>query len=173
MEDRPTTVYAILGSLMSGPRHGYEILRTLEEGLGAVWRFSASQLYVLLKKMEGEGLLDSTFEVQEARPSKRVYSNTPAGEASFLEWLKTPTDHVRDLRFEFLTKLFFFRNLGIAGGDRLVAEQIDILKEIKQGLAAKRDSEPEPFRRLIYGFRIATLTAWLAWLEDEAAIFGK
>jgi len=35
MKDKPATEYALLGSLMSGPRHGYEILQFLETGIGA------------------------------------------------------------------------------------------------------------------------------------------
>lgn len=173
MEAWPATGHAILGALMSGPKHGYEILQFLEEGLGSSWRFSTSQLYVLLKRLEGEGLLCSTLEIQDARPSKRVFSTTPAGETKFLHWLNIPTQHMRDLRIDFLAKIFFFHNLGLQGGEALVASQIEILKGVKQGLGAKKRDEKDGYRRLVYGFRISTLTAWLAWLEDEAALFVK
>ena len=166
-------MYAILGALSSGPRHGYEILQLLEEGLGPAWHFSTSQLYVLLKKLEAEGLVGSTFEIQNTRPSKRVFSIEPAGETKFLEWLKSPTDHVRDLRFEFLSKLFFFRSLGLQGADVLVDAQIGLLEEVKKALMAKRHAEKDGYNNLVYGFRISTLTAWLTWLKDEVVLFVK
>ncbi|MCF8146651.1 MAG: PadR family transcriptional regulator [Deltaproteobacteria bacterium] len=156
---------------MSGPRHGYEILQFLEQGLGPAWSVSTSQLYVLLKRLEKEGWVGSSLEIQDTRPSKRVFSITPAGEIKFLEWLKSPTDHVRDLRIEFLAKLFFFHSLGLQGGDALVDAQIGLLEQVKSGLMAKRRRERDDYKRLVYGFRISTLTGWLNWLKEEAVSF--
>jgi PadR family transcriptional regulator, regulatory protein AphA len=173
MKDKPATEYALLGALMAGPRHGYEILQSLETGLGPAWSVSTSQLYVLLKRLEKEGWVRSTFQPQETRPSKRVFSLTPSGETRFLEWLKGPTDHVRDLRIEFLAKLFFIKQLGLAGGASLVEAQMAILEQIQEGLVAKGRSETDAYRRLVYSFRISTLRAWLNWLKEEALVFVK
>ncbi len=173
MKDKPATEYALLGALMSGPRHGYEILQFLETGLGPAWRISTSQLYALLKRLDKEGLMGSTLETQDTRPSKRVFSILPQGEKNFREWLKSPTDHVRDLRIEFLAKLFFFRNLGIQGGDALVEAQIDLLEQVKRNLMARKRKEEDRYNRLVYSFRISTLTGWLNWLKGEAISFVK
>jgi DNA-binding PadR family transcriptional regulator len=97
MKDKPATEYALPGALMSGPRHGYEILQFLETGLGPAWRISTSRIYVLLKRLDKEGLVGSTLETQDTRPSRRVFSIMPPGQKRFLEWLKSPTNHVRDL----------------------------------------------------------------------------
>jgi len=148
-------------------------MQSLETGLGPAWSVSKSQLYVLLKRLEKEGWVSSTFQPQKTRPSKRVFSLMPSGEAKFLEWLKSPNDHVRDLRIEFLAKLFFFRNLGLKGGDALVNAQICLLEQVKEGLTAKRRGERDSYRRLVYGFRLSTLTGWLNWLKKEAISFFK
>jgi PadR family transcriptional regulator AphA len=173
MKDKPATEYALLGVLMSGPKHGYEILQSLETGLGPAWSVSTSQLYVLLKRLDKEGWVSSTVQTQDTRPSKRVFSLMPTAEKKFLNWLKSPTDHVRDLRIEFLAKLFFFRNLGLQGGDALVDAQIAVLEQVKEGLTAKRRAEGDDYNRLVYGFRISTLTGWLNWLKEEAISFVK
>ena len=173
MKDKPATEYALLGSFMSGPRHGYEILQFLETGLGPAWRVSTSQLYVLLKRMDKEGLVSSTLKTQDTRPSKRVFSIMPPGEKRFLDWLKSPTDHVRDLRIEFLAKLFFFHNLGLHGGEALVDAQIALLEQVKKGLMARSRAEKDDYTQLVYGFRISTLTGWLNWLKKEAILFIK
>ncbi len=173
MKTKPTTKYALLGALMSGPMHGYEILQFLETGLGPALHISTSQLYVLLKRLDKEGLVSSTLKAQDTRPSKRVFSIMPQGERRFLEWLKSPTDHVRDLRIEFLAKLFFFRNLGLQGGDALVNAQIALLEQVKKGLTARHRAEKDDYNRLVYGFRISTLTGWLNWLKKEAILFVK
>jgi PadR family transcriptional regulator AphA len=173
MKDKPATEYALMGVLMSGPKHGYEILQLLETGLGPAWSVSTSQLYVLLKRLEKDGLVSSTLQTQDTRPSKRVFSLMPTAENKFLNWLESPTDHVRDLRIEFLAKLFFFRNLGLQGGNALVDAQIALLEQVKEGLTAKRRAEKDEYKRLVYGFRISTLTGWLNWLKKEAVSFVK
>jgi PadR family transcriptional regulator AphA len=173
MKDKPATEYALMGVLMSGPKHGYEILQLLETGLGPAWSVSTSQLYVLLKRLEKDGLVSSTLQTQDTRPSKRVFSLMPTAENKFLNWLESPTDHVRDLRIEFLAKLFFFRNLGLQGGNALVDAQIALLEQVKEGLTAKRRAERDEYNRLVYGFRISTLTGWLNWLKEDAVSFVK
>ncbi len=173
MKDKPATEYALMGVLMSGPKHGYEILQLLETGLGPAWSVSTSQLYVLLKRLEKDGLVSSTLQTQDTRPSKRVFSLMPTTEKKFLNWLKSPTDHVRDLRIEFLAKLFFFRNLGLQGGNALVDAEIALLEQVKEGLTAKRRAETDDYNRLVYGFRISTLTGWLNWLKEDAVSFVK
>lgn len=173
MKAKPTTKYALLGALMSGPMHGYEILQFLETGLGSALDISTSQLYVLLKRLQKDGLIRSSLEIQETRPSRRVFSLRSKGKEVFLEWLMSPTEHVRDLRIEFLAKLFFFRNLGLEGGNALVDAQIVLLEQVKKGLSARRRAEKDDYNRLVYGFRISTLTGWLNWLKKEAVLFVK
>lgn len=171
MKDKPATEYALLGALMPGPRHGYEILQFLETGLGPAWRVSTSQLYALLKRLNNEGLVDSTLETQDTRPSKRVFAIIPAGRERFLRWLKSPTAHARDLRIEFLAKLYFFRHLSLQGGNELVNSQIAVLERFQKRLTEKKQAEENDYNRLVYGFRISTLKGWLEWLKKEAALF--
>ena len=173
MKDKPATEYALMGSLMSGPRHGYEILQFLEAGLGPAWRVSTSQLYALLKRLEKEGLLNSSLEAQDTRPSKRVFDIMPAGRERFMHWLKSPADHARDLRIEFLAKIYFFYQLGLPGGNALITTQIEILKRLQKRLLKKKQAEKDRYSRLVYGFRISTLKGWLEWLETEAVLFFK
>jgi DNA-binding PadR family transcriptional regulator len=158
---------------MAGPRHGYEILQFLETGLGPSWRVSTSQLYALFKRLERDGLVRSNVELQGVRPSKRVFTLQPLGRRSFLDWLRSPTTHVRDLRIEFLAKLFFLRMLSIAGGDELIQSQIDVLERTKKRVTKRQCTEQDPYQKLVLSFRTATLKGWLQWLKKEAALFVK
>lgn len=173
MKDKPATEYALLGALMSGPKHGYDILQFLETKLGSAWQVSTSQLYVLLKKLDQEGWVESTIKPQDTRPAKRVFSITSPGRAHFLEWLRQPADHVRDLRIEFLARLFFFHHLDLPGGTDLVRAQIAVLEQAKKGLRAHLRAEEDDYKRLVYGFRLSTLGGWLNWLKKEAFLFVK
>lgn len=171
MKTRPSSEYAVLGALMSGSQHGYEILRLLERSLSSTWYVGTSQLYSLLKRLERDGLVVSTMEPQKKRPPKRIFSLTPLGRDTFVDWVKTPTYHVRDLRIEFLAKLFFIHHLSLPGGDRLLKSQIKILEEAKKMISQKWLEETDPYERLVLGFKLTTLKAWLSWLSREASIF--
>ena len=173
MKDKPITEFVLLGALMSGPMHGYEILRFLDADLGPAWRVSTSQLYALFKRLESSGIVASTMESQDTRPSKRVFSLNATGKEMFLDWLKQPSPYVRDLRTEFLAKLFFFQKLSLEGSPSLVQGQIKILEPVGERLIALREEETDPYKRMVFGFRIATLRGWLEWLEKEAMPFAK
>ena len=71
----PGEVRLALLSLMSeGPRHGYELMKQLEERSGGIYRASAGTVYPTLQQLEDEGLVTS-----ESQEGKRVYSLTEAG----------------------------------------------------------------------------------------------
>ena len=171
MKTTPSTKYAILGALMPGPKHGYEILRFLDSHLDPTWHISSSQLYLLLGKLEAERLLRSNVEIQENRPSKRVFLLTPAGRKVFLGWIHSPTAHVRDLRIEFLARLFFFNCLSLEGGDELIKAQIEILEQIGEKIKQKQQNEKDSFNKLVLGFKKATVDAWIEWLVRDARPF--
>ena len=156
---------------MPGPKHGYEILRFLDSNLDPTWHINSSQLYLLLRKLEAERLLRSSVETQENRPSKRVFLLKPAGRKLFLGWIHSPTAHVRDLRIEFLAKLFFFNSLSLEGGEELIEAQIKILERIGGKIKQKQKSEKDSFNKLVLGFKIATVEAWIEWLVREASPF--
>jgi len=171
MKTGPATEYALLGALRGGAKHGYEILQFFEARLGSTWYVSTSQLYVLLKRLEDRGWLQSSVEVQETRPSKRVFSLTPEGMNAFDQWLFFPTEHVRDLRVEFLAKLFFIKELSMRGGEKLVESQADLLVSLKDLLVKKRRGAKGEFQKLVLDARITNIASWIEWMKTRAAAF--
>jgi PadR family transcriptional regulator AphA len=173
MKIRNSTEFVMLGALMPGSKHGYEVMQFLSSALEPAWRVSTSQLYVLLKRLELEGMVQSTLESQESRPSKRVYRITNKGKKVFVEWLKTPVEHVRDFRTEFLTKLFFFYHLALPGLETLVDAQTRALKQLRGTIHEQEKKEKDVFMRLVYGFKNHTIDGLVAWLLREARSFPK
>jgi len=165
------TEYVVLGALMSGARHGYEIMRFLGCALEATWRLSTSQLYVLLKRLEQEGCLESFAESQGTRPPKRVFNLTRAGRKAFLEWLSSPVEHVRDFRMEFLCKMFFFDYLLLPGAKDLVETQIRVLEKLLDKVQRKPNKEETGFMKLVYAFKARNVESLLSWLVQEARPF--
>jgi PadR family transcriptional regulator AphA len=169
---KSATEYVVLGALMSGARHGYEIMQFLGSALEATWRVSTSQLYVLLKRLEEEGCLESSPESQGTRPPKRVFNLTVKGRKAFLEWLSAPVEHVRDFRMEFLCKLFFFDSLSLAGAHDLVEAQIRILENLLHKIEKKSDKDDGGFMKLVYGFKVRNVECLLLWLLEEVRPFA-
>src|SRR2546430_5548024 len=77
-----TTRLFVLGMLAaSGPMHGHRIRRTAELERADFWgRVKVSSLYVALRRMEEEGLIEAVERSQEGRfPARTVYAITKEG----------------------------------------------------------------------------------------------
>jgi len=168
---RSPTEYVVLGALMSGARHGYEIMQFLGSALDATWRLSTSQLYVLLKRLQQEGCLESFAESGESRPPKRIFHLTRAGKKAFLEWLRSPVEHVRDFRMEFLGKMFFFDYLSLPGAKDLVETEIRVLEKLLDKIKERPSKDESGFMKLVYGFKARNVESLLSWLVQEARPF--
>src|SRR3954453_5588565 len=73
------TECAILGLVACRERSGYDLLKTIENGVGFFWTPAKSQLYALLPKLVDRGLLKARRVEQDKRPDKTLYRTTPAG----------------------------------------------------------------------------------------------
>ena len=76
----------LLALLSEGPRHGYEIIRALEERFNGLYSPSAGTVYPRLSKLEEEGLVRSTWRSDLPGRSKRTYELTDAGRAALDAW---------------------------------------------------------------------------------------
>jgi len=171
MKTKPSTEFVLLGSLMDGAKHGYEIRQFMSEALDPTWFVGTSQLYLLLKKLEKSGLLESSLKPQSTRPAKRIYGVTPEGRAAFMHWLDQPIGHMRNFRFEFLAKLFFLHHLSLAGGERLIRSQVKIFEKLQQSLKEKIKAEDDAYNRLVFDFKLSTTKARREWLLKQAKPF--
>jgi PadR family transcriptional regulator AphA len=158
--------HVILGILMKEERHGYEIHNLLSSGLGRAWYAGISQVYALLKRLEAAEKVCSSVEQQDNRPTKHVYAITPKGREAFLQWVHTPVERIRDLRLEFLAKLFFIRELKLSGSDKLIRKQIDIFQAQLRTITQQDETCKEEFEHLVLRFRTCQIEAVLSWLQD-------
>lgn len=76
---------AVLLLLAEGPSHGYELAETLEDLLDE-GRVDFGNLYRLLRSLEEEGLVASTWSEEAPGPQKRVYELTGEGAALLHAW---------------------------------------------------------------------------------------
>jgi PadR family transcriptional regulator AphA len=166
----PLTVeLALLGFLIDGPLHGYEIHRRLSEptGLGLVWKLKQSHLYALLTRLESDGYLTSTVEPQETRPPRKLFQLTQTGQGAFRDWVRAAVPHGRDLRLDFLTKYYFAQHEGPQALAQLRLRQRTACQDWLRAQQAQADAarDTQPYEWLVCQFRIGQIEAMLSWLE--------
>ncbi len=74
--------------LSERPRHGYELAEELESFLGDA-RVDFGNLYRLLRSLEAEGLVSSTWDDEQPGPIKRIYELTSDGRALLNAWAES------------------------------------------------------------------------------------
>lgn len=162
-----TMEHALLGFLLEEPMHAYEMHQRLHKsgGLGHVWRIKQSQLYALLARLEEAGYLTTVTTLQETRPARKMLHLTPAGRAAFETWRETPVYRGRDLRQEFLAKLYFAHLEGPECVRKLVAAQREANRTMLANLQARAEAAKQPYTRLVYEFRCSQVNATQKWLD--------
>lgn len=163
--------FALLGLLIEGPRHGYDLARSFAVGcaLAEIVRLSPSHLYALLGRLERDGLITGHREEVSAYPPRRVYELSDAGKEAISRWIDQPVEHPRDMRIEFPLKLYLARRLDPDRAAALVARQ----RTLFSSYVARLEREPLPhgpegdeeFIALMREGRIGRLRAALSWLD--------
>lgn len=170
--------HAILGLLAESASgaHGYDLARNFsgEEPLGAIVRLEPGMLYHHLKKLDRVGWVAATVEQQGLRPPKQVYRLTESGQAELQRWLTSPVERTREIRLEFLLKLFFAQRTNPAMMRDLIAHQRETLQrnlaslaEQREAMSAKSDvSEIDrAFTIKVLELRSSQTTSALEWLD--------
>ncbi len=100
--------FALLGFLISGPSHGYDLHQRFIAELGHVWHLSQSQAYAILKRLENRADISAHVVEQEKLPARQMLKITAQGRRRFFEWLERGISNTaRSIRLEFLTRLYF------------------------------------------------------------------
>ncbi|MFH0786219.1 MAG: PadR family transcriptional regulator [Pseudomonadota bacterium] len=171
--DRNPAEYLILGVLSTGEQHGYDLFRTLEEELGLIWTLGRSQTYALLSRMEQAGLVAYNRQAQEKRPDRKNFFLTPAGKKIFNKWVKSPVEHIRDLRLEFLAKIHFLKKGDRKWVEKLIEGQVAVCRIKCSGMEERKRSAPSGLERLTFDFRQVQAKAALDWLQGLQNEFRK
>ena len=171
--------HAILGQLAldDGAGHGYDLARRFaaDAPLGSVLHLEPGMLYHHLKKLAKAGWVAASLEQHGSRPPRQVHRLTPAGADELRRWLAEPVGKTREIRIDFLVKLYFARQLDPALASALVREQRETLERLHASLAAQRSAidptgdDDDAFSALALDLRIAQTRAALDWLQQPLA----
>ncbi|GAA2346075.1 PadR family transcriptional regulator [Dactylosporangium salmoneum] len=125
----------LLKLLNEGPRHGYELIRLLENRFHGLYAPSAGTIYPRLQRMEADGLITHTAE-----GGRKVYEITPAG----FEELQRRARELESLEADINASLADLSTLadeveqGVRGSVR------DLKRELKEASRQVRSAPPGP-----------------------------
>jgi PadR family transcriptional regulator AphA len=161
--------YILLGFLEKGSIHGYDLCKKINnfKGISLVWHIKQSQLYALLDKLEVDGLLSSNMVQGEAYMNRKEFQITPLGKQAFLTWLTSSVTHGRDMRQEFLAKLYFAQKSGTDVCLKLIKEQTIACAQWLADLQIlySKTTNEQFYERMIFQYRISQIRAMLEWLD--------
>lgn len=170
---RTTVEYALLGLIAiqgNAEIHGYDLGRALADGvIGQVVRVEPGMLYHYLKKLSKSGLVSTRVEPQAGRPDRQLHALTPEGLTALATWLAAPVRSTREIRLEFLLKLYFSRQLDPAQARRLVQGQLTLMRDrvhrLDEQLCTTYPETPDNlFGATILELRHGQTSAALTWL---------
>jgi DNA-binding PadR family transcriptional regulator len=162
----------ILGMLRS-PASGYELHARLKAHCRHFWSASLSQIYPLLARMEGQGLLHSGLAPSLQGPDRKLHGLTDAGRARLASTLLS-APHMGVERVPWLAEVSLAGAHGDATGARnqLTRLHQQFARRCATLQADLGNAEPEPvgpdafFERATLSCALATARAQLAWCEQ-------
>lgn len=151
--------------------HGYDLARQYTHGaLGEIIRLESGMLYHHLKKLDRYGMITTQIERQADRPDRQLHTLTDHGREQLDTWLRAPVRATREIRLDFLLKLFFTRRLFPGHLNTLIEQQRTVLTELSESLKLQMQ-EPVATgdaieHHMALRLRLAQTGAALDWLDS-------
>ncbi len=159
--------YAVLGLLRQQPAHGYDLQRRLggDTGVARVCRVEPAMVYAILKSLAAGDLIVGRWDASEY-PPRAVYTLTAAGESVFAGWLTEPVGRMREMRLDFLLKLYFALLQGDGRARDLAEAQVAACADYARDIYAQlAEVEPGTFDEIVLQSKASAVAATQEWLE--------
>ncbi|HZW02552.1 MAG TPA: PadR family transcriptional regulator [Anaerolineaceae bacterium] len=161
--------YILLGLLSNAPCHGYELHKQLTDlcGIGLLWRIKQPNLYALLEKLERRGWTQVVPGGEDTHPTRKQFGLTAEGERVFTLWLHSPVRRLRDMRQDFLARLYFAQQVSDSLVRALIQQQGLVcqgwLHSLERELATFTDRRD--YQMSVCQFRVEQVRAMITWLD--------
>ncbi len=153
----------LLGLLLDGKKHGYQLNEYFKHSLSFCADLKKSTAYYILNKLERDGYVKQETERQGKRPERRVYELTETGHALFYELLR---QNLGDF-----SRTYYDDDIGIAFMAQLPIDEVQQLLKVKRDklVATLNQFKEVPVHegswRFVIEHNIAHLETEVNWLE--------
>ena len=168
------TVLAMLAHVRRREVSGYDLKKFADDSLGYLWAPSKTQLYVVLRRLVADGLVEVRDVRQVHRPDKQLYRIAAAGRSAVREWLERDEEETDPDRSTFMLKFFFGRQAApeamrrqLAAFRDAYAQRLAVYEEIDR-TAGGRETR-DTYTRLALHYGIARAQAAVTWADAAAA----
>lgn len=158
---------SILGFFQERPYHGYELFKHMTQTVEfeRIWHVKQSLFYGFLDKFHQDGFLQLRVVEGEQYPDRKEYQLTASGQKLLDDWMRTPVRHGRDMRQEFLAKLYFaFNNHESVAIDLILSQKNECFIWLDQ-LAKENSAKESVYQQLIQQYRQQQIEAMIIWLD--------
>jgi DNA-binding PadR family transcriptional regulator len=161
----------ILGMLLRGPLHGYEMYRIIQAHGELYADLKKANLYYLLDRLAREGDLQVEVEggARGPRRERFVYTLTDRGREHFLELLREILLTYEVIHTSIGTAVIFLSHLPPAEGIGLLEERRRIIAARRAQFPAEAPSEAAPLVRISIDHMVSLIDAELAWIDRSLA----
>jgi len=158
--------WVVLALVAERPTHGFPIAQLTANGgeLGQIWQIPRPVVYRSLTRLAAAGLVAEDGSEPGRGPQRTIYKATAAGHAAANAWLRTPVDHIRDVRSHLLMKLALLHRAGADPTD-LLMRQREALLPIASAISAERPAAAG-FEATLLAWRRANAAAAISFLAD-------
>jgi len=173
----------ILGLLMEGPRHGYDLRRLIRErGMHEYINLAMSSMYKTLERLEEKGYITSHTERVGARPERRVYHITPEGEEYLKGLIRETLNEIRPYYDPLYAALAFAHYIPteevIAALERRREHYRGVLQHLKEIEVMLKELEERYgvevfYPQAIIKAGIKGVSAELEWLDEVLVELGR
>ena len=173
--------HAILVSLISEPKSGYDLAKQFDGTVGFFWQATHQQIYRELTKLDQQNWISAEVIAQEGRPDKKIFSVTDTGLAHLKTWLLQSSD-VASVKDEFLLQIYAGYLIPeeaiaekIQGHRQLHRQQLEIYQEIERNFFTdpKNCNIESRFAYLTLRRGINFEQGWIVWCDEAIAILQQ
>jgi len=166
---------AILGFLSERPHTGYDLkTRCFAGPLGAFWTADQAQIYRTLERLKDRGAVSVKRRRQSARPDRKLFELTPAGQDLLAQELASPSPP-QALRDPFLVQLYFGAGLDDQALVNILRSRreecqarLGAVRERSAALAENHELSPRDavLKQTALDGAMASVRATVDWLDD-------
>lgn len=138
--------WACLGVIYPAPTHGFAVAGVLKPSgdVGRVWSLSRPLTYRAIDQLVARELVAVVGEERGiAGGNRTLVAATRTGRAALRKWLRTPVEHLRDVRSELLLKLVLAERCGIDVTPMLGQQRrrVTAMEAVLRGLASEQPGD--------------------------------
>ena len=161
--------FILLGLINEEPIHGYDLYKKVDstECISLIWHVKQSLLYSMLEKLEEVDFLTSDILDGMKLIKRKEYRITETGRKELLNWVSSPVTHERNIRQEFLAKLYFAQKIDKKKCLALLEAQKTLCETWVVNLedVSSKNNNTQRYETLIIQYRISQIRATIEWLD--------